>query len=133
MAFGDCLKRNLLNNEFMNCEQKKTGSTAFWVKLRDIAVEDLKTCYPQKIDSDIAIKIYYSIFLENLEHLPDFICQILPSNGQERFRVANRNLFSSNAFHTDGLANQPGVYAYKNDNAKRKGEKIVFQWKGESK
>lgn len=132
MAFGDCLTRKLKNGDFLACEEKKSSPNAFWIMLRDTAVEDIKECYPQKIDSDIATRIYYSILLEHIKCLPDFICTILPSNKQERFRVVNRNLFSSNAFHPDGLANQPGVCAYKNDNVKRKGEKIVFQWKEES-
>ena len=132
MAFGDCLKRRLKNGDFLNCEDKKTSPNAFWIVLRDTAVQDIHECYPQKIDSDIAIRLYYGILYDNMDYLPDFICSVLPSNKQERFRVVNRNLFSSNAFHPDGLANQKGIYAYKNDNVKCKGEKIVFQWKEEN-
>lgn len=131
MAFGDCLKRKLLSNQFIGCEQKKSSPNAFWIVLRDTAVEDLRECSPQKIDSDLAIRIYYKILSEYMDFLPDFVCRVLPSNNQERFRVVNRNLFSSNAFHPDGLANQNGICAFKNDNSKCKGEKIVFQWKGD--
>ena len=128
MAFGDCLKKKLKDGDFLKCSDKKNDKNAFWIILRNSAVEDLKQCCPQKIDSDVATRIYYHILVDNLDCLPHFICDILPSNNQERFRVVNRNLFSSNAFHPDGLANQKGVYAIKNNNEKRKGEKIVFQW-----
>ena len=130
MAFGDCLKQKLKNGDFMKCEQKKTSPNAFWIVLRNTAVEDIKACYPNKIDSDIAIKIYYNILSENTHFLPDYICEVLPSNNQERFRVVNRNMFSSNAFHPDGLAKQNGINAHKVLNEKTKGERIVFQWKG---
>lgn len=130
MAFGDCLKQKLSNGEFLDCDKNKKSNNTFWVKLRNVAVEDIKNCYPQKIDSSTAIRIYYTILFENMDFLPDYICEVIPSNKQERFRVANRNLFSSNAFHPDGLANQKGILAVRNDSLNRKGEKIIFQWEG---
>ena len=60
-------------------------------------------------------------------YIPDYFQETLSSNHQERFRVIIRNLFSSNAFHPDGLANQPGIYAYKEINQYKKGKRIVFQ------
>jgi hypothetical protein len=51
----------------------------------------------------------------------------LPSNKQKRYRVINRNLFSSNAFHADGLANHDYIEAYKEINADKKGERIVYK------
>ena len=74
MAFGDCLKSKLKNGDFLNCEEKKNSDKAFWVVLRDTAVEDLRKCSPQKIDSNAAIRIYYGILFENMDFLPDFIC-----------------------------------------------------------
>ena len=59
--------------------------------------------------------------------MPLYFQEILPSNKQERFRVIIRNLFSSNAFHPDGLANQAGIYAYREVNEMKKGERIVYQ------
>ena len=64
---------------------------------------------------------------ENIEHIPLYFRERLPSNNQERFRVIIRNLFSSNAFHPDGLANQEGIYAYKEVNESKKGERIVYR------
>ncbi len=128
MCFGDCLKQKLQSGDFLKCENKKFSKMAFWVVLRDVAVEDLKACAPQKIDSDRAVSIYYDILDENMDFLPDFICDVVPSNGQAKFRVANRNLFTSNAFHPDGLGNQKGVCAEKVYNEGRKGEKIIFQY-----
>ena len=132
MAFGDYLKKRLTRGDFLQCEDKKSSNKAFWIVLRDTAVEELRLFSPQKIDSDIAIRIYYSILLDHMDDLPDFICEILPSNNQERFRVANRNLFSSNAFHPDGLANQKGIIATQSTNSNRKGDKIIFQWRADS-
>lgn len=131
MAFGDCLKKKLFANIFLSCEDKKTSQNAFWVVLRNAAVEDIRNIYPQKIDSDRAVSIYYTILSNNMDYLPDFVCVVLPSNGQERFRVINRNMFTSNSFHLSGLANHPNIIAKRVDNDNRKGEKIIFQWKEE--
>ena len=133
MAFGDCLLSNLHEGRFLNCSENKSSDNAFWVVLRDVAVMDLKAYAPNKIDSDIIISIYYDILKSNMDFLPDFICSIVPSVKQERFRVVNRNLFSSNAFHPDGIANIKGINAYRTLNLNRKGEKIVYQWVGEQK
>ena len=133
MAFGDCLLKKLHENEFMTCSENKNSPQAFWVMLRDAAVEDIKCISPSKIDSDVAISFYYDILSVNTDYLPDFICDIVPSVKQERFRVANRNLFSSNAFHSEGLENIKGIYSYKIYNSKCKGEKIVYEWVGDRK
>ena len=121
---GDVLKRNL--NHLRYASLKKVGNDAFWVILRDIAVEEIIE-HGGSIDSDTIIPLYYNILCENLHYIPHYFQEILPSNKQERFRVIIRNLFSSNAFHPDGLANQPGVYAYKEINECKKGERIVYQ------
>lgn len=130
MAFGDNLKKKLHNGDFLNCENKKSSPKSLWITLRDTACEDLKSASPQKIDSDVATRIYYNILKDNEEYLPDWACKELSSNGQPKYRVANRNVFSSNAFHQRGLANQPGISAVSMKNTERKGNKIVFQWKG---
>ena len=121
---GDVLKRNL--NRFKYATTKKVGKDAFWVILREIAVEEIIE-YGGLIDSDTIIPLYYGILCENLGCIPQYFQEILPSNKQERFRVIIRNLFSSNAFHPDGLANQEGIYAYKEINEFKKGERIVYQ------
>ena len=121
---GDVLKRNL--NKLRYASLKKIGKDAFWVLLRDIAVEEIIE-YNGPIDSDTIIPLYYSILCDNLKYVPLYFQEILPSNKQERFRVIIRNLFSSNAFHPDGLANQAGIYAYREVNEMKKGERIVYQ------
>lgn len=123
---GDVLKREI--NRLQYASTKKVGSDAFWVILRDIAVEEIKE-HNDPIDSDTIIPLYYDILSRNIEFIPPYFREIVPSNSQERFRVINRNLFSSNAFHTDGLANQDGIYAYKETNESKKGERIVYQKK----
>ena len=121
---GDVLKNNLFR--LKNASENKRSNDTFWIILRDIAKEEIIK-HEKPIDSDIIIPIYYDILLNNLEYIPDYYKQILPSNHQERFRVITRNLFSSNAFHPDGLAMQEGIKAYKTINENKKGEKIVFQ------
>lgn len=122
---GDVLKRNL--NRISTANENKTNSNALWKILRDIAKEEIIELYPSKVDSDIIVPIYYLILKENLDYIPDFYKEKLKSNKQERFRVICRNIFSSNAFHPDGLANQKGIIAYKAINENKKGERIIFQ------
>ena len=121
---GDVLKRNL--NRLKYASTKKIGNDAFWVILREIAVEEIIE-YGGAVDSDTIIPLYYDILCHNLIFIPQYFQETLPSNNQERFRVIIRNLFSSNAFHPDGLANQDGIYAYKEINELKKGERIVYQ------
>ncbi len=123
--FGDVLRKKayLLENSSTN---KKAGN-AFWIILRDIAKEDIIDCHPEEVDSDIAVGVYYDILKENEKYISDYYKTILPSNHQERYRVLNRNLFTSNAFHPDGLANQNGIEAHYVYNEERKGKRIVYK------
>lgn len=125
MAFGDVLKRNL--HQLENASENKLAKDAFWMILRDIAVQEILAIYPSKVDSDIAVEVYYKILSENVSFIPLYFRVTLRSNRQERFRVINRNMWTSNAFHPDGLANQSQISAYKEINPDRKGEKIVYQ------
>lgn len=125
MAFGDVLKRSL--NQLQNVSENKLANDAFWIVLRDIAVQEILAVYPSKVDSDIAVEVYYDILRDNIQYIPPYFRVKLKSNRQERFRVINRNLWTSNAFHPDGLANQPQITAYKEINPARKGSKIVYQ------
>ena len=121
---GDVLKREV--HKLRYSSTKKCGDDAFWIILRGIAVKEIIE-YGQPIDSDTIIPLYYDILCDNLDCIPLYHQEVLPSNNQERFRVIVRNLFSSNAFHPDGLANQEGIYAYKEINELKKGERIVYQ------
>jgi hypothetical protein len=125
LAFGDYLKNNI--NMLSKASTKKVGTDAFWEILKRIAVQDILSIYPQKIDSDTAVPIYFKILSENEASLPKYFSERLPSNKQPRYRVINRNLFTSNAFHTDGLANQKEIIAYKEINENKKGERVVYQ------
>ncbi len=122
--FGDVLRKNI--GRLSNASEKKSDVDTFWIILRDIAVEDIKSVYPSRVDSDTAIGVYYEILNENEDKLPPYYVQKLPSNKQERYRVLNRNMWSSNAFHPDGLANQKGIDAYSEINESKKGERIVY-------
>lgn len=121
---GDVLKRKvcLLKNSSRN----KSSANAFWIILRDIAVNEIVE-YGDPVDSDTIIPLYYDILCKNLQYIPDYFKVVLPSNKQERFRVIVRNMFSSNAFHPDGLANQNSIYAYQETNEMKKGKRIVYQ------
>lgn len=121
---GDVLKRNLY--KLKNTTSKRSGNDAFWIVLRDIAVEEIIE-HEDLIDSDTIIPLYYNILRDNLMFIPEHYKMTLPSNHQERFRIVIRNIFSSNSFNVDGLANQPGIIAYKEINEYKKGERIVYR------
>ncbi len=121
---GDVLKRNL--DKLKNASLKKNDKDAFWIILRDIATEEIKE-HGLPIDSDIIIPLYYDILRSNIQYVPLYFQKIIRSNKQERYRVVIRNLFSSNAFHPDGLANQKGIYAYREINEMKKGKRVVYQ------
>ena len=123
---GDVLIRNI--HKLRYTSEKKSSDDAFWIVLRDIAVEEIIE-YGESVDSDTIIPIYYKIIHERLEYIPIYYREKLPSNNQERYRVIIRNLFSSNAFNPDGLANQEGIVAYKEINELKKGERIVYRKK----
>jgi len=125
MAFGDYLRENIYL--LSKASTKKIGEDAFWVILKKLAVKEILSIYPQKVDSDTAVPIYFEILRENENVLPKYFTEKLPSNNQKRYRVINRNLFTSNAFHTDGLAKQLEIYAYREINENKKGERIVYQ------
>lgn len=122
--FGDVLRRDLW--KLKNVSTKKVGTNVFWIVLRDIAVEEIKSVYPKKVDSDTAIGVYYEILSQNEDKFPRYFSVKLKSNKQERYRVINRNMWSSNAFHPDGLANQDGITAYTEINESKKGSRIVY-------
>ena len=122
---GDVLKRRI--KELKTSSTNPRAKDAFWVILRDIAKEEIIELYPYGVDSDTIIPIYYDIVSNNLEHIPEEVTRVLPSNGQESYRVTIRNLFSSNAFHPDGLANQEGITAKKIINESKKGYRIVYK------
>lgn len=121
---GDVLKRRV--HTLVDATDRRTGSDAFWIMLRDIARDEIIE-HKLPVDSDIIIPIYYDILCDNLQYIPGHFKETLPSNGQRRFWVVIRNIFSSNSFHKAGLANQPGITAYKEINEFKKGERIVYQ------
>ena len=128
--FGDILRKSM--HKFEVASKNKRSENAFWKILRDIAVEEIKNHYPQKIDSATAIDVYYSILKENEFLIPDYFREIIKSNKQERYRVTNRNLWSSNSENPDGLANQPFIIANKKINEERNGNRVIYSWSGEN-
>lgn len=125
MAFGDYLREHIYL--LQDASIKKVGSDAFWEILKRIAVQEILSMYPMRVDSDTAVPIYYQILSENEDQFPSYFSEKLSSNHQERYRVINRNMWTSNAFHPDGLANQKEIFAYKEINENKKGERTVYQ------
>lgn len=125
MRFGDYLRNNI--ELLSKASTKKNGPNAFWEILKRIAIKDILSIYPHKIDSDVAVPIYFEILQENEQFFDPYFSKKLKSNNQKRYRVINRNLWTSNAFHPDGLANQKEIKAYKEINEGKKGERIIYQ------
>ena len=121
---GDILKSKL--KSLLTTSNNKYAPNAFWKVICDIAREEIIS-YGLPVDSDQIIPLYYEILQRNTKYIPDYYKIILPSNNQERYRVLIRNIFTSNAFHDDGLANQNGIKANKEINETKKGYRIVFQ------
>ena len=128
--FGDYLRTHI--DILSNATLKKVGDNCFWKLLQSIAVNEIKSVYPDSVDSDIAVPIYYKILKDNKDKFDPYFSVVLDSNKQERFRVINRNLWTSNAFHPDGLANHKGIIANKSINEAKKGYRIIFKWKGDN-
>jgi hypothetical protein len=71
MSFGDVLRKK---NKIINkCINKESWPYCILEILKRIAVEDINKIYPQKVDSDIAIPIYYEILNENEHLLPHIL------------------------------------------------------------
>ena len=125
MAFGDYLRNHI--DLLSKASIKKVGSNAFWKILQEIAVHEILELYPQKVDSDVAVPVYYQILKENEDIFNNFFKEKIPSNNQERYRVLNRNMWTSNALHLDGIANRKEIKAVKIINEERKGRRIIYQ------
>ncbi|MBR2985155.1 MAG: hypothetical protein IKC58_00965 [Clostridia bacterium] len=129
MAFGDVLRSKI--QILRSASENSRSDKAFWVLLRDIAIEDICDIYPKAIDSDIAIPIYYAILSENLDKIPKHFKTKLKSNGQERFRVILRNIFSSNALHPNGIGSSNLIEVQKEINETRNGYRVRFRRKND--
>ncbi len=127
MAFGDVLRNKI--QVLRSASENSRSDKAFWVLLRDMAIEDICDIYPKAIDSDIAIPIYYEILVENLDKIPIRFKQKLKSNGQERFRVILRNIFSSNALHANGIGGSKLIEVRKVISETRNGYRVRFRRK----
>lgn len=122
---GDVLKERL--NEVRHSEDKRKGDSSFCEVIKRIAVEEINELYPERIDSDVIIEVYYKILSQHKDYIPTSLLEITPSNGQERFRNAVRNIFTSNAYHTNGLANNPNLKVVKVVNENRKGRRYSYK------
>lgn len=123
MALGDILKAKF--NLITNSSKCRNDDNAFWKVVRDIAREEILNCN-QPIDSDVFVGCYYFIMKQNEEKIPEYFRQIIPSSKQERYRNVTRNVLTSNAFHKDGLAMQPGIKTKRSINFSRKGNRITY-------
>ena len=121
---GDVLKRriNLLSKSSVNRNDKN----AFWKEIKDIAIEEICELNAS-VDSNVIISVYYKILKENENQIPQWYKEKIKSNGQETYRVITRNIFSSNAFHNNGIAKSKMLEAKKIINSDRRGYKIVYK------
>ena len=127
---GDILKGRILEIRNAGDGRGKKDGIKLWQILKKIALEEIKSLAPDRVSSNDIIPVYYNIILENQNLLSDYYREVLPSNKQERFRVVIRNLFVTNAFHPDGLANSKGVKAVKVVNSDRRGCRVVYTYIG---
>lgn len=121
--FGDILHKRIKELSKTKYTSQKTMDS-FWYCLRDIILEEIVNC-DQNIESDEAIRTYYNILKANEKYLPSSVKKKLPSNNQEKYRVCNRNLWSSNAWHPIGLENEIATTLVLN--TERKGYKRIYQ------
>lgn len=122
---GDVLKKNL--DKVQNSIDARRGHNAFCEVIKRIAIEEINALYPEKVDSDVIVEIYYKILLENIECVPISMRNLSSSNDQYRFRISVRNIFTSNASHANGLANCPYLKVVKIVNEDRKGRRYSYQ------
>ncbi len=127
--FGDILEKNIY--KLKNSSSKKNSENAFWRILKEIAIEELKEYSPKEIDSSCAIEIYYKILKKNESYLPDYFKEKNKSNNQERYRVANRNVWTSNSRNKNGLSDQRCILAIRKMNEEKCGYKTIYSWRGE--
>lgn len=107
MKFGDILRKNLY-------KFKKAAKESFQKTLIEIASEEIKNS-KDKVSSDFAIPCYYKILKENENKIPNYFKS--EKSGQKRYRIINRNIWSSNAYRHNGLAKREheGIKAIKNE------------------
>ena len=105
IMFGDILKENIDKLE-------KADKKNFYKILIILAFEDIKK-YGRKVSSNAAIKEYFDILNENKHRFLAYFREI--KSGQERFRIINRNIWISNAYNHDGLANHKNIKATKEE------------------
>ncbi len=122
---GDILISRL--NEVKQSKDKRSGNDAFCEVIKRIAIDEINAIYPKKIDSDIIVEVYYNILLNNLDYIPASLKKLSPSNGQYRFRIAVRNIFTSNSDHSNGLSNNSKLHTVKIVNDARKGKHYTYQ------
>ena len=121
---GDILKGRL--NEVKKSIDSSRGQNAFCEVIKKIAIDEINALYPQKIDSNIIVETYYKILLDNMGYIPVPLKE-LSANGQYRFRISVRNVFTSNANHSNGLANSPYLNVKRIVNDNRKGRRYSYQ------
>ncbi len=127
---GDVLKRRICEVSDAKGGRGIKDGKKLWQILKDIAIEEIRLLSNERISSNDIIPVYYQILKENQNMLSPYYIEVLPSNKQERFRVVIRNLFVTNAFHVDGLANVKGIKAVRVVNSNRRGCRVIYQYIG---
>lgn len=109
MFDGEFLK-SLFNNPYIKDSIKNTGKD-FYIFLKECFICDLILNYNKTNANHIywsneIIPIYYEILKENETFLPEETLEINDSTQQKKYRIINRNIFSSNSDNKNGLQNR---------------------------
>lgn len=129
MKIGSFLEYILNNEHYSNVI--KTIDVDFYNFIKECIICDLIYIYNQtneivEVSSNDLIEIYYEIFLKHKDKLHPNLNKIVPSNGQEKFRVCIRNTINSNSNHPDGLQNRKELSFKISINPKRSNQYSVI-------
>ena len=89
---GDVLKERLW--EIKKSIDSPRGYWAFCEVIKRIAIDEINALYPEEVDSDVIVEVYYHILRQNTNCIPPTMLQLSPSDNQERYRISVRNVFT---------------------------------------
>ena len=82
---GDVLRSRL--DELKCSSIRPSDKNSFWIVLRNIARDEILAMYPNKVDSDTIIPIYYDILSQNIDYVPLELRRVLPSNNRSHIEL----------------------------------------------
>ena len=131
MKIGSFLE--YLLNEERFAKRIKEFTSEFSYFLKECIICDLIYFYNNtginiEVNSFDLVDIYYDILQKNKDKLHPSLCEINPSNGEEKFRSRNRNTIISNSDHSNGLQNRRELTVIKIPNLNKNNQlSIVYK------